>query len=402
MATEFWDDLFGALDQAAPEEWVQRIQSLIPKDASIISFSDGAKTMAHLLFAQSKKTNQELLKKSAVYALVSGIGYLTGRRVVSAVGMATWLREEFKDHLAGQALNQAIVMARKTPDNAHGHGPDNARIIQPSESQPTIVEGTRDQLHLQLFAGFPDEELSRLLGGAKWRRYSLGSSILKKGDRADRFFVIVSGEVEIVLESGQTHVVRDQDFFGEMAMLLGKKEVNAGARAKTDVEVLEFTKLQLVEAFVQYPDLETRILRDVFLRCLLNVAKGIKGLERYSAVELSEFLMGFTPKAFKVNQKLFQKGDLAHGLYLIMDGEVSIEVDGKQIASIRPGQFIGEISLLEKSLHTADAVPTTGVHALVCAPEDFQALSKRFPRFQQFVKEVATQRIKKLKELLAS
>jgi CRP-like cAMP-binding protein len=43
-----------------------------------------------------------------------------------------------------------------------------------------------------------------------------------------------------------------------------------------------------------------------------------------------------------------------HGLYIIKEGTVSVVRDGKKVAAMGPGQFFGEISVLDGGPRTAD------------------------------------------------
>jgi CRP/FNR family cyclic AMP-dependent transcriptional regulator len=51
---------------------------------------------------------------------------------------------------------------------------------------------------------------------------------------------------------------------------------------------------------------------------------------------------------------IVKTGAGGHGLYIIREGQVSIIQDGKTVASMGPGQFFGEISVLDGGPRTAD------------------------------------------------
>ncbi|HEX3630607.1 MAG TPA: cyclic nucleotide-binding domain-containing protein [Candidatus Dormibacteraeota bacterium] len=59
---------------------------------------------------------------------------------------------------------------------------------------------------------------------------------------------------------------------------------------------------------------------------------------------------------------IVQAGAGGHGLYIIKEGNVSIVQNGRTVASMGPGQFFGEISVLDGGPRTADVradSPTT-------------------------------------------
>ena len=51
---------------------------------------------------------------------------------------------------------------------------------------------------------------------------------------------------------------------------------------------------------------------------------------------------------------IVKTGAGGHGLYVIKEGNVSVVRDGKKVASMGPGQFFGEISVLDGGPRTAD------------------------------------------------
>jgi CRP/FNR family transcriptional regulator, cyclic AMP receptor protein len=51
---------------------------------------------------------------------------------------------------------------------------------------------------------------------------------------------------------------------------------------------------------------------------------------------------------------IVNSGASGHGLYIIKEGNVSVVRDGQKVASMGPGQFFGEISVLDGGPRTAD------------------------------------------------
>jgi peroxiredoxin (alkyl hydroperoxide reductase subunit C) len=73
-------------------------------------------------------------------------------------------------------------------------------------------------------------------------KYSAGQMVFEQGDAPDRFYIISSGEVEVIRRkrdgSEKTLAVLHQgDYFGEIGLLTEARR-NASIRAKTDVELL--------------------------------------------------------------------------------------------------------------------------------------------------------------------
>jgi CRP-like cAMP-binding protein len=67
-------------------------------------------------------------------------------------------------------------------------------------------------------------------------------------------------------------------------------------------------------------------------------------------------------QTYQPGTTIVKAGAGGHGLYIIKEGEVSIIQDGRTVASMGPGQFFGEISVLDGGPRTADVraeSPTT-------------------------------------------
>ena len=56
---------------------------------------------------------------------------------------------------------------------------------------------------------------------------------------------------------------------------------------------------------------------------------------------------------------IVKSGASGHGLYIIKEGSVSVVRDGQKVASMGPGQFFGEISVLDGGPRTADVKADT-------------------------------------------
>jgi CRP/FNR family transcriptional regulator, cyclic AMP receptor protein len=56
---------------------------------------------------------------------------------------------------------------------------------------------------------------------------------------------------------------------------------------------------------------------------------------------------------------IVKSGATGHGLYIIKEGNVSVVRDGQKVASMGPGQFFGEISVLDGGPRTADVKAET-------------------------------------------
>ena len=125
-----------------------------------------------------------------------------------------------------------------------------------------------------------DERQIAALGrcaGARPRRFENGQALFRVGDRDIHFFVIKSGEVEIVDHSDDTPrtvvVHRAGQFTGDVSHLTGNAAV-VSAFARGDCEVYEITNSALRQVLNQCPDLSDIILQAFIARRQLLRAPG--------------------------------------------------------------------------------------------------------------------------------
>jgi CRP-like cAMP-binding protein len=80
---------------------------------------------------------------------------------------------------------------------------------------------------------------------------------------------------------------------------------------------------------------------------------------------------------------LTRKGQ--HGLeaFVIVDGKARVEVGGKKIAELGPGDFIGELSLIDGKPRTATVVAQTPMTLMVVRRRDFKFLRDSVPGLQE-------------------
>jgi MFS family permease len=100
---------------------------------------------------------------------------------------------------------------------------------------------------LPLFAPLPPPTLEYLAGRLVRRRVGAGETIVTRGDRGDRFFVIVEGTVEVASDDGAPRRLGPGEFFGEIALLRDVPRT-ATVVAATDVELLELPGEEFVAA----------------------------------------------------------------------------------------------------------------------------------------------------------
>jgi hypothetical protein len=83
---------------------------------------------------------------------------------------------------------------------------------------------------------------------------------------------------------------------------------------------------------------------------------------------------GKKPKIRKLSEgdTLTEQGEPGSDMYLLLDGVLSVEVDGEAVAEVGPGSILGERALIETGTRTSTLRATTPVTVAVAAAPDIQ------------------------------
>ena len=84
-------------------------------------------------------------------------------------------------------------------------------------------------------------------------------------------------------------------------------------------------------------------------------------------------------ETLKPNMRIITQGMPVPDLYLIYNGTVDVAVDGKSVARLKDGQFVGEMSFLTEKPATATCIVKHDAECLVWKQPEFKDLLKRNP-----------------------
>ena len=85
-------------------------------------------------------------------------------------------------------------------------------------------------------------------------------------------------------------------------------------------------------------------------------------------------------RQFQTGDIILGKGEGGVGFYLIMDGSVDIKSDSKTLAKLGPGQFFGEMAVLDNQPRSADVIAAEPSRCFVISEWSFKALISQNPR----------------------
>jgi CRP/FNR family cyclic AMP-dependent transcriptional regulator len=93
---------------------------------------------------------------------------------------------------------------------------------------------------------------------------------------------------------------------------------------------------------------------------------------------------------------LFREGQRGEEFFVIVSGGVHVERQGRELATLGPGQWAGEIALVDGGPRTATGTTTSDARLLVLGHREFNSLLDRFPAIESTILRTLAKRVRDL------
>ncbi len=278
-----------------------------------------------------------------------------------------------------------------------------------------------------------------------------GAVIFRQGEPGDTMYLIQSGAIEYSYKQGETEtvltVLGKGDFIGEMA-LFGQRRRPATAVATRHSRLLPLTRAALLEEVQRDPGVAFHLLRGLYLRIrdadhqLQQAVKNDEALRRALArregtaplpegvaaqhreglepgpVQAGEELAGISLDELaavwdveresiwlKSGQTLYNEGDRADAMYIIISGSVEISsgtgADRYVMFLFHPGDFFGEAEIITDRPRIASATAVGHTQVMPIPREEFSERVQAHPEVALFMLRALSVRLQNLGIVLA-
>jgi CRP-like cAMP-binding protein len=208
-----------------------------------------------------------------------------------------------------------------------------------------------------------------------------------------RMYLLLEGEVSVVAKNKPIALVKQGEIFGEMATI-NQTPRSAAAVAKTPCRVIALDDKQFEAALAKQPEFALMLMSVMVNRLretLERIAdKGSAKEEAWrEALPLDKNLVGeleqlVGPAAcfrYEAGKIIVREGQMGTALYLVLDGRVTIQMDGATVEKVGAGGVFGEMALVDRTPRLATAVAETDCAMLAISRHMFLKLVKSNPRF---------------------
>lgn len=110
--------------------------------------------------------------------------------------------------------------------------------------------------------------------------------------------------------------------------------------------------------------------------------------------ELEALARSLKERVYEPGAVIVKQGDPGVGFFLIAQGAVEVSHDGHRIRDLGPGEFFGELALMEERARTATVTAKERTRCLQLVRWDFRALLKQHPDMAVKVMEVVVRRLR--------
>ncbi len=231
---------------------------------------------------------------------------------------------------------------------------------------------------LPRFDDVHEDILSELAGRVRSRSVARGQPIVRQGERAESFYVVRRGTLEIVEENPKTgnervlRILGRGEAFGELGLLEAAPRT-ATVRALEESQVYEIDKgafERLLADMAHVPAFEPT------LQAVQELSE-LPVFAHLEADERSELLHHGAWVNFAPGEHVIEQGGMGDAFYAVRSGQLDVSQDGVKVRTLGPGAYFGEIALLLDSPRTAAVVARTPVRAFRLDREGFDALVRQ-------------------------
>ncbi len=103
---------------------------------------------------------------------------------------------------------------------------------------------------------------------------------------------------------------------------------------------------------------------------------------------------------FPAGAMIFTEGMEGNYMYVVMEGEVSISLHDKVLATALPGEIVGEMALINSAIRSATVTAKTDCLLALIDQASFESLIRHVPEFTLHVMNVLADRLQVAFEMI--
>jgi len=215
------------------------------------------------------------------------------------------------------------------------------------------------------------EQRQFLLDRGAVRSVLPGEVLCEYGQRGDRVYILVFGEVEVSkINEGQSVVLahlRQGEIFGEISALYNSPRISTVTVSKPSV-LLEIPGDILTQVVDQNRLLRSAIIQRYQTRITSTALRGVSSLRYLSDDAIQNLIENSSLVGIPEGNKIVEEGEAGDAIYVVIYGSARVthQFGGSEInlALLRAGDYFGEWSVLTGAPRAASVTAVTPVEAV--------------------------------------
>jgi CRP/FNR family cyclic AMP-dependent transcriptional regulator len=105
--------------------------------------------------------------------------------------------------------------------------------------------------------------------------------------------------------------------------------------------------------------------------------------------------------SFPAGKDIAKQGESGVGFHMIVEGQATVSVDGVEHATLEPGSYFGEISLIDGGPRSATVTAKTDLKTVSLTSWDFNALMDQFPELSRTLLKQLCRRLRDVEQSIS-
>lgn len=213
-----------------------------------------------------------------------------------------------------------------------------------------------------LFSDLSDEDLTSIVSMMFELDFPPETEILTEGGLAQNFYLIVSGELEVSKNRGNSSVILQVltagDTLGSIEKLSTEAPAIASIKTLSKVSVLGISKIDFIKYLKKHADIAERLYDQAEVLRKENFFRLLTPFKKLPLDPLRKLLKKIETRNVSKNEIIIREGDKVHECFLLVSGKVSIYVKNRgeeAIANLSPGDLFGEMAFLSETNKTRNS-----------------------------------------------
>lgn len=254
-------------------------------------------------------------------------------------------------------------------------------------------------LEIPLLSELSEGAFRKVLATLVAGRLPGGAVVIRQGEPGSSFFFVASGEVAIsMVEAGTRRDIaslHENSVFGEMSLLSARPR-SASAEVVGEADLIEFTRDALTAIAGEVSQLAQALHRFTQERLLSNLMATNPLFRPFNRHQRRDLLRRFTSHEVGAGADVIREGDVGRGLFVLLSGELSVSKSGAPdsvpLATLRPGDVFGEISLVKNEPTTATVSASQAATVLFLARETVEKMVAGVPAIRDYLTNLSADR----------